>query len=45
MMTVLAIFAGATLTFLPLGMLVRRLVTDSAPALDMPPIPAGSLEH
>lgn len=44
MTTALALFAGASLSFIPLGVLMRRLITDSPRTLDMPPMPSGSLE-
>ena len=44
MAVAIALFAGATLRFIPLGNFVRRLVTDSPQTLDMPPLPAGSPE-
>lgn len=44
MTVALAMIAGASLAFLPLGMFVRRIVTDSFQPLDMPRLPSGSLE-
>lgn len=44
MMAVLAILAGASLTFLPLGIFVRRLVVVPITEADLPPLPSGSLE-
>lgn len=44
MIEALAIFAAASLTFVPLGKFVRRVVTESPPTLDLPPMPSGSLE-
>lgn len=44
MMISLGLLAGASLTFLPLGMFVRRIVTESFQPLDMPRLPPGSLE-
>ena len=41
----LALLAAASLTFLPLGMFVRRIVTDSFQRLDIPRFPAGSPDH
>lgn len=44
-MIAFAILAGASLTFLPLGLFVRRVVTESTASLDMPPLPSGSLDR
>lgn len=37
--------AGASLAFLPLGIFVRRIVTDRQQRLDMPPMLSRSLER
>jgi len=44
-MTLLALIAAASLTFLPLGVFVRRLVIEPVPDIHMPPLPAESLDR
>jgi hypothetical protein len=44
MIAVLAILAGASLTFLPLSLFVRRLVVAPITEASLPPLPSGSLE-
>lgn len=44
MKVALAILAGASLTFLPLSLFVRRLVVVPVTEADLPPLPSGSLE-
>lgn len=41
----LALFAAASLTFIPLAKFARLVVTESPPTLDLPPMPSGSLER
>lgn len=45
MMVALAILAGASLTFLPLGIFVRRIVIAPVTDSNLPPLPSGSLER
>jgi hypothetical protein len=39
----LAIIAGASLSFLPLGIFVRRLAIGRVTDVELPPLPSGSL--
>lgn len=41
----LGIIAGASLTFLPLSIFVRRLVIEPVDDVRLPPLPSGSLER
>jgi len=46
MMTAIALLAGASLTFLPLSLFVRRLVIGRIADVDnFPPLPSGSLDR